>query len=199
MLIVVDISTFADMLEPMNHYIPLFSKIVDSSLWDEPDTVIKVFLSMLAKKEKGDIVIASAYAISRWARKTEAETLEALKTLSSPDTRRLEPQPFEGRRIEKVEGGWRILNGAFYQKEMQKLNRREYNRNKQAEHRARQQKDPIERHTAEQVKTGFSTIAKAMQQSVPHGTSLTEPTDEFISSTPFPLGAGSPESPPDGP
>lgn len=119
----------------MNHYIPLFSKIVDSSLWDEPDTVIKVFLSMLAKKEKNDTVIASAYAISRWARKTEAEVLDALKILSSPDTKRLEPQPFDGRRIEKIEGGWRILNGDFYQREMQKLNRREHLRVAQQKHR----------------------------------------------------------------
>ena len=121
----------------MTGYTPIFSKIVDSSLWEEPDCVVKVFLTMLAKKDGDNVVRGNAFNISRWAKKTEAETLEALKVLSSPDTRRIEPQPFEGRRIEKVDEGWRLLNGEFYQNLMRDINRRAYKARKQSEYRSK--------------------------------------------------------------
>jgi len=108
----------------MSFYVPLMSKIVESSLWDEPDLVVKVFLTMLVKKDRDNVVRANAYNIARWARKTEAEVLEALAVLAAPDTKRLEPQLFDGRRIEKVEDGWKILNGEFYQKMMIQENTR---------------------------------------------------------------------------
>jgi hypothetical protein len=121
----------------MNTWAPLFSNVVDSSLWTEPDLVVKVFLTLLAKKDANHIVWGSAFNIAQMAKKTEAETLEALRILSSPDTRRLEPQEFEGRRIEKVDGGWLVLNGQKYRAEISALKRREYKRLKQQEYRER--------------------------------------------------------------
>jgi hypothetical protein len=105
----------------MSSFTPLFSDIVDSSLWQESDLVIKVFMTMLAKQDRDYVVRASAYNIARWANKTEAEVLDALKVLSSPDTKRMEPQEFEGRRIERVEDGWLNLNGAKYARKMRLL------------------------------------------------------------------------------
>ena len=120
----------------MTFYTPLFSKIVDSSLWIEPDFVVKVFLTMLAKKDRDNIVRGNAFNIAQWSKKTEAEVLEALKILAAPDLKRLEPQPFEGRRIEKVEGeGWLILNGKHYQELMVKANARAYKTKWEAEKR----------------------------------------------------------------
>ena len=118
-------------------YTPIFSKIVDSSLWGESDVVVKVFLTLLAKKDGDNVVRGNAYNIAQWAKKTEQEVLEALRVLSSPDTRRVEPQPFQGRRIEKVDEGWRLLNGEFYQNLMREVNRRAYKAQKQREYRAR--------------------------------------------------------------
>ncbi len=108
----------------MDFYTPLFSKVVDSSLWDEPDYVIKVFLTMIAKKDRDQVCRGTAYNIAQWSRKTEKEVLAAFKILAAPDTRRLEPQPHDGRRIERVEDGWLILNGKFYQDLMGTINRR---------------------------------------------------------------------------
>jgi hypothetical protein len=99
----------------MNTYTPIFGKIVDSSLWRESDLVVKVYLTMLAKKDMDHVVRANAYMIGEWAKKTEKEALEAIKVLSSPDRKRIEPQPHEGRRIKKVEDGWLILNGQYYE------------------------------------------------------------------------------------
>jgi hypothetical protein len=122
----------------MIHYVPVFSKIVDSSLWCEPDLVIKVFLTMLVKKDKDNIVRANAFNISLWSRKTEKEVLEAIEVLSNPDTRRIEPQPHEGRRIQKVEEGWLILNGQSYQDAFRAEAIRAKNARSQASFRNRQ-------------------------------------------------------------
>ncbi len=121
----------------MNTWAPLFSKIVDSSIWLEPDYVVKVFITMMAKKDSDQVVRGSAFNIAQWAKKTEKEVLDALKILAAPDTKRLEKQPFEGRRVQKVEDGWLILNGRFYEDLMRKANRRFYKRVKQAEYRAK--------------------------------------------------------------
>jgi hypothetical protein len=110
----------------MEYWNPIFSRIVDSSIWLEPDFVRIVFVTMLAKKDYDHVCRGSAFQISRWSNKTEAETLEALRILSEPDKRRVEPQPHEGRRIQKVLEGWLILNGEVYQNLMRGMNRREY-------------------------------------------------------------------------
>lgn len=125
----------------MNTFAPLFSTIVDSSLWCEPDHVVKVFLTMMAKKDADMVVRGSAFNIAQWAKKTEAETLDALKILSSPDTRRIEKQLFEGRRIERVEDGWLILNGKFYRELMVKENERARKRRWAAEKRAQEREE----------------------------------------------------------
>lgn len=134
----------------MNRYSPLWSQITDSSLWCEPDVVVKVFLTMIAKKDMDDIVRGNAFNIAQWAKKTEAEVLEALKVLASPDTKRIEPQPFGGRRIEKVPEGWLVLNGAKYREMVRLATRREYQRLKQAEYRAKKSKNAGKPLTGEQ-------------------------------------------------
>lgn len=125
----------------MNTFAPLFSTIVDSSLWCEPDHVVKVFLTMMAKKDADMVVRGSAFNIAQWAKKTEQETLDALKILSSPDTRRIEKQLFDGRRIERVEDGWLILNGKFYRELMVKENERARKRRWAAEKRAQEREE----------------------------------------------------------
>lgn len=119
----------------MNTWTPLFSKIVDSSIWAEPDYVVKIFLTMLALKDADQVVRYNAFALAQRAHKTEAEVLDALSVLSEPDRKRIEPQPFDGRRIEKVDGGWLLLNGQYYEDMMRSLNRRAYKASKQKEYR----------------------------------------------------------------
>lgn len=117
---------------------PLWSGIVESSLWDEPDPVIKVFITMLAIKDSDHVCRATAYQLAKKTGKTEVEVLDALKVLSSPDTRRHEHQDFEGRRIEAVEEGWLILNGEKYREKVSQEMARARNRRSQAAWRERQ-------------------------------------------------------------
>lgn len=121
----------------MNTWTPLFSKIVDSSIWTELDHVVKVFLTMLALKDADQVVRYNAFGIAQRAHKTEKEVLEALKVLSSPDHKRLEKQPFDGRRIERVVDGWKLLNGQHYEDMMRDINRKAYKAAKAKEYRAR--------------------------------------------------------------
>lgn len=102
----------------MDTWTPLWSKIVDSSIWCEPDTVRIVFITMLALKDSDHVVRHSAFQLGQRAKKTEDEVLKALKVLSSPDKKRLEPQPYDGRRIQRVEDGWLMLNGEEYRKKV---------------------------------------------------------------------------------
>jgi len=100
--------------------------------------VVKVFLTMLAKKDGDHVLRANAFMIGEWAKKSEAEVLAALKILASPDTKRIEPQPYEGRRIQKVEDGWLILNGEYYRELVKKANRQAYQAKWQADKRAKE-------------------------------------------------------------
>lgn len=143
----------------MERYVPIFSRIVDSSLWIEPDYVVKVFLTMLAKKDADEVVRGTAFNIASWSKKTEQEVIEALKILSSPDTKRLEPQPFDGRRIEKVEGGWKLLNGAKYQMEMQRINQRRRKTELQRFYRAQNHPLPGEAAYVRGVEAGTVDVA----------------------------------------
>lgn len=131
----------------MNTWTPVFSKIVDSSLWSEEDYVCKVFVTMMALKDADQVVRFNAYAIGRkcWPLdpKAEEKVIKALKILSSPDRKRIEPQPHDGRRLQKVEDGWFILNGQKYEDLMRSINRRNYKAKKQREYRARVNGRPL--------------------------------------------------------
>lgn len=119
----------------MNTWTPLWSKIVDSSIWTESLQVRILFVTMLALKDRDHVVRRNPFELARRANLTEDEVVLALKVLESPDTKRKEPQDYDGRRIKKVEDGWLMLNGDKYRRMMQMCYRREYKAVKQAEYR----------------------------------------------------------------
>lgn len=117
--------------------------IVDSSIWDEPDYVCKVFITMLALKDSDDVCRTNAYQLAKRSRKTEEEVLDALRILSSPDKRRLEPQPHDGRRIMATDDGWIMLNGAKYREMVQDEMRKARWRRAQAQKRKKEREKNI--------------------------------------------------------
>lgn len=118
-----------------NSFAPIFTTMLDSSVWQEPYPVRLLWTAMLALKESDHVVRLNAFQLSRRANLTEQEVIDSLKVLSSPDNRRLEPQPFEGRRIKKTEDGWLILNGQRFEDLMRLISRRAYNARKQRDYR----------------------------------------------------------------
>lgn len=126
----------------MNTWAPLWSGIVDSSLWEEDGEVIKVFMTMLATKDADHVCRLDVYKISRKCCLDELRVLDITKILASPDTRRMVPQEFEGRRIRAVEDGWLILNGDKYRKMVSEEMRKARNRRSSAAWRQRKKTKP---------------------------------------------------------
>lgn len=122
---------------PMISFAPLMSEITDSSVWEEPYHVRILWLTMLARKQADHVVYADAYRLRKWSNlKSIEEVEEGLRILSSPDERRL-GQEFGGRRIEKVEDGWLVLNGQKYEDMMRKISERIRKAKWAREHRAK--------------------------------------------------------------
>jgi hypothetical protein len=133
----------------MNSFAPLFRSLVDSSLAREPDFVFKAYMMLLSLKDSDQISRITAFGLGSkcWPlepEKSEQRAIDAIKILSEPDKKRIEPQPYDGRRIERVEGGWLILNGQKYEDEMRAINRRVYKARKEREYRALKKGLPLD-------------------------------------------------------
>ena len=86
----------------------LFSSITDSSIWDQPDHVRIVWITMLAMADSHGRIHASIPGLASRSRKSIEDVEEALSVFRAPD-RYSRTKEFDGRRIEDVEGGWLLL------------------------------------------------------------------------------------------
>jgi hypothetical protein len=91
----------------------LDSGIVDSSIWSEPLSVRVLWITILAKSDENGFVACSTSGLQRAANISVDEFNKALKILESPDPDSRTPDN-EGRRIEKINGGWVIINFMKY-------------------------------------------------------------------------------------
>ncbi len=121
----------------MAGYTKLFNSILASTIWRENDKTRIVWITLLAMSDKDGVCEGSIPGLADLARVTVDECEAALDVLSSPD-KYSRTSEHEGRRIEILDGtGWQLLNHAKYRAKMSEDERREYNRQKQAEHRAK--------------------------------------------------------------
>jgi hypothetical protein len=111
-------------------YTNLFREILTSSIWDESDETRLVWITLIALKGRDHVARVSLASLARLAR----VPLEAARLAME---KFLDEYPYEGRRIERVEGGWLIFNGEIYGRKMEQDEKREYNRVSQAKHRAK--------------------------------------------------------------
>ena len=139
-----------------NGYTKLFGSLVTSSVWSEDDKTRIVWITMLALSNRDGVVEAATPGLARAANVALDDCRAALLKFESPDpeSRSL---AFEGRRVERVDGGFKILNYEKYMRMMDEESRREYKRNKQAEYRARD---------AAKAKENGSTIRQVIRRSV---------------------------------
>jgi hypothetical protein len=117
-------------------YTKLFSSIIASTIWREDDKTRLVWITMLAMKNERHMVEASLPGLADMARVTITECEKAIKKLESKDGYSRN-QDNGGRRIERVQGGWKILNGEYYRAQMSADDRREYQKNYHREYRKR--------------------------------------------------------------
>lgn len=91
----------------------LFSSITESTIWCEPDHTRIVWIAMLAMADHAGRVWSSIPGLANRARVPIESVEQALETFLSPDPYSRTPD-HEGRRIEPIDGGWRLLNHAKY-------------------------------------------------------------------------------------
>jgi hypothetical protein len=95
-------------------YNKLFAKILDSSIWLEADQTRIVWMTLLAAMdEDGFAPFACVDNLAHRARVPLEAAKEAIKAFESPDENSGDPDN-EGRRVEKVPGGWLVLNAPKY-------------------------------------------------------------------------------------
>jgi len=114
----------------------LFSDIVSSSIWNEDDQTRIVWITLLALKGGDNIARASVGGLAHQARVSLEDCQRAIAKLSGPDPDDRSGQ-YSGRRIEKVTGGFLILNGQKYVERRDEDYRREYMAEYMREYRKR--------------------------------------------------------------
>ena len=115
-------------------YTKLFHRILGSSIWDEDDKTRIVWITMLASTDENGCVICTLNKLARDARVELDACQRAIDKFLAPDPASLSSHN-EGRRIELIEGGWRLLNHGKFREMMSAEQRREYYREKKREYR----------------------------------------------------------------
>lgn len=133
-----------------NRYSKLMQNILTSSIWSEDHSTRLVWITLLALKDDKGEVAAAIPGLANQARVTLEECETAIRKLESPD-KYSRTQDFEGRRIEPIDGGWRILNHFKYRETEKKSYSREYMREYMRERRAKKKEEVTEKKSEHAV------------------------------------------------
>ncbi len=112
---------------------------------------------MLGMADRDGIVEASVPGLAKRAGVEITATERALEKFMSPDPHSRSPE-FEGRRIEKVDGGWRLLNFDKYAYRLSDDDRREKGRQRTRRWRERKSEGVTGRHTLSPSVTGVTNV-----------------------------------------
>ncbi|MCL5280391.1 MAG: hypothetical protein M1376_10850 [Planctomycetes bacterium] len=127
----------------MNHsFTKLFSTIVTSTIWREDDKTRIVWITLLATADAYGEVAASIPGLAALANVNIADCERALQTLLSPDPYS-RTRDHEGRRIEVIDGGWKILNYGKYRQVRDPEKRGPQNREAQRRWREKHRKPGV--------------------------------------------------------
>jgi hypothetical protein len=137
----------------------LFASITESTVWCEPDATRITWIAMLAMSDAQGRVWASIPGLANRARVTVDQAKIAIETFLSPDEYSRTPDN-EGRRIEAIDGGWRLLNHEKYR------NIRDSESSKEAKRKYINERRRKEREAAgESVDGKKSTVDQSRTQS----------------------------------
>lgn len=162
----------------MAGYTKLFNSILASTIWREDDKTRIVWITLLAMADKNGVAEGSIPGLADLARVNIEEVESSLSKLMAPDpySRTVE---HDGRRIEKTDGGWVILNHAKYRSKMSKDERREYNRLKQREWREKHpSKSKSTRGQQKSITVNDSNLQSAMSAHTKAEASPSSPSEE---------------------
>ncbi len=121
----------------MTGYTKLFQSILASTIWRADDKTRIVWITLLAMADRNGVCEGSVPGVADFARVSVDDCRASLAALTSPDPDSRSKES-DGRRIEEIEGGWRLINHAKYRAKMSADDRRDYLTLKKRESRARQ-------------------------------------------------------------
>lgn len=115
----------------MRHsYTPIFKDILTSRVWALPDAHLRVWLWLTVNADPEGFVCADLAGVAVAARVSAQDARDALDVLALPDADAAPDDPFEGRIIERVRRGWRVLgvesNRELAKHEAKKARQRRY-------------------------------------------------------------------------
>ena len=157
-------------------YTKLFASITESTIVSEPVATRWLWVTMLAMANAKGEVFGSIPGLARRANISMDDTERALATFYAPDPYS-RTKEHEGRRIEEIDGGWRLLNHAKYAAVRNKEERAEYMREYMREYREKQEpvnnpvntcKQKLAELTELAPLTPTLTLEKQDQELVPH-------------------------------
>ena len=118
-------------------YNKLFTKILDSSVWLESASTRLVWLTLIAAMdEHGFAAFAAVGNLANRARVPLKACELAIERLESPDSESGDPD-HNGRRVERVPGGWMVLNSEKYRNMVTRVIAQDRTRERVRKHRAR--------------------------------------------------------------
>jgi hypothetical protein len=118
-------------------FVKLYSSILTSSIWCEDDKTRILWITILLCTDKDGFCQAAVPGLAAMARLSVQDTAEALAKLEGPD-QYSRTQDHEGRRIEKVDGGWIVLTHGKYRDRDRIERRREYQAELMRERRSKE-------------------------------------------------------------
>lgn len=133
---------------------------------------------LAAQDQDGFIACATNENLARMANLTLTETIEALEVLMAPDKNSTNPDN-DGRRIERVPGGFLVLNSKHYRELKNREMEREMNRIRAANYRGRKKRHENRDGARESV---LPTVSKRSQK-IP-ATTFTPEFDQFWAAYP---------------
>lgn len=120
-------------------YNKLFTSILDSSIWLEDPPTRVVWITLLAAMDEDGFAHFSAIRnLANRAVLSIDQTDAAVKILESPDTESADKE-HDGRRIERVPGGWIVLNAKKYHDLTTRVIAKEKLRERVRKHRIKKQ------------------------------------------------------------
>ena len=145
-------------------YNKLFTKILDSSIWLESMPTRIVWLTIIAAMdEHGFAQFASVANIAHRARVTAEEAEAAMACLEGPDENSSD-QDNEGRRLDRVPGGWVVLNAQKHRDMVTRAVQQEQTRERVRRFRERVKRGGNENVTPSEAESQADTDPKAKEE-----------------------------------
>ncbi len=116
------------------HYTKLDKDIIYSSLWAMKPEFCKVWITILALKNREQMVTQNVTGMARIACLPLAVVEEAIAMFESPDPQSTSKEE-GGRKLIRMKGGWLVVNGEAYEGMGWSDEKREWERNRKSKYR----------------------------------------------------------------